>query len=184
MANDGKQNDVWVFDSSHTTAEFSARHMMISRVKGLFQKTEGKIYGTPDDWENAKAEVEIDVSSIYTRDEQRDGHLKSPDFFDAENHPTIRFETTGIKANGDDDYVVKGNLTIRGVTKEIELKGQFEGKVDKDPWGFERVGFSVEGKVNRQDFGLKWNTILETGGVMVGDMINISVHVEATKQAS
>lgn len=178
-----RQKNVWVFDSAHTTAEFSARHMMISRVRGLFQKTEGKIYGSPDDWEHAEAEMSIDVSSVYTRDDQRDGHLKSPDFFDVENYPTINFVTTSIKTVGDGEYTVKGNLTIRGVTKEMELKGQFEGRIEKDPWGFERVGFSVEGKLNRQDFGLKWNTILETGGVMVGDIVNISVHVEATRQA-
>ncbi|MEM0158574.1 MAG: YceI family protein [Thermoplasmataceae archaeon] len=171
----------WVFDKSHSSAEFSVRHMMISNVNGRFNEMDGFITGTPEDLEHAYAEVVIKAASVDTRDPQRDGHLKSPDFFDVNKYPEIRFVSKRIKKLSKDQYSIVGDLTIRGVTKEVELKGTFEGSL-KDPWGKTRMGITVEGQIDREDWGLKWNTILETGGVLVGNKVKITVHVEAVNQ--
>lgn len=174
---------VWLFDSAHTTADFSVRHMMISRVRGTFGKVTGRIEGSPEDWESANAKVEIEATSVYTREEDRDNHLRSADFLDVENHPKITFTTKKIEKVKGNGYKVLGDLTIRGTSKEVELDGEYEGTI-KDPYGNQRVGFTVEGEINRQDFGLKWNSILETGGLLVGDQVDLIVHVEAVKQSS
>lgn len=173
----------WVIDPAHTVAEFAVRHMMISTVKGRFAGVEGYILADPSDLTTAEAEVTIDAASVDTREPQRDEHLRSADFFDAANHPKITFRSRNVRRTGDNEYELTGDLTIRGVTREVTLRLTFEGQA-KDPWGNERAAFHVEGQVNRKDFGLNWNAVLEAGGVLVGEQVKISVDVEAIRQAA
>lgn len=172
----------WVLDPSHSLVEFSVKHMMIANVKGRFSKFEGSVTGDLPDLTTAEIAVTVDAASIDTRDEQRDGHLRSGDFFDVEKFPTLSFRSTRIERVSGDDYKITGDLTIRDVTKEVTLDATFEG-TGKDPWGNERAGFSAETKVNRKDFGLVWNVALETGGILVGEQVKISVQAQAVKQA-
>ena len=171
----------WTIDPAHSIAEFSVRHMMIATVKGRFKKMEGKIVGSLDDPEHASVEIAIDVNSIDTGEPQRDAHLRSADFFDAEHHPTLTFKSRRIERTGDGSYRVLGDLTMRGVTREVPVDVTFEGQV-KDPWGNQRAAFSAETKVNRKEWGLNWNALLEAGGVVVGDEVKIAVHIEAIRQ--
>ncbi|MGE5589428.1 MAG: YceI family protein [Bacillota bacterium] len=172
----------WVLDPSHTLAEFSVKHMMIATVKGRFSGVEGVVYADLPDFTTAEVEATIDASTVDTREGQRDAHLRSADFFDVEKFPKITFKSKRIDRNGD-DYRMIGDLTIRDVTREIALDVTFEG-TGKDPWGNERAGFSATGKVDRKDFGLQWNTVLETGGVLVGDQVKIAIEAELVKQAA
>ncbi len=172
----------WVIDPSHTLVEFSVKHMMIATVKGRFAGVEGTIVADPADLTSAAFDVKVDLSTIDTRDAQRDGHLRSADFFDVENHPAMTFKSKSVKAKGDDEYTLTGDLTIRGVTKEVAFDLTFEGQ-GKDPWGNEKLGFSAVGKINRKDFGLEWNVALESGGILVGETVKMEVHIEAAKQA-
>jgi polyisoprenoid-binding protein YceI len=171
----------WNIDNSHTLAEFSVRHLMISTVKGRFGEVSGKVVADDADPSRAQIEATINVASIDTREAQRDAHLRSADFFDAENFPTLTFRSTRIEKAGD-DFKVTGDLTIRGTTREVVLDVTSEGRV-KDPWGGERAGYSAKTKIKRSDFGLTWNMALETGGVVVGDEIKIALEVELVKQA-
>ena len=169
----------WNVDSSHSLAEFSVKHMMIATVKGRFSKVEGTIEADPENLAAAKFDVSVDVASIDTRDEQRDAHLRSADFFNAEEHPRLTFVTKSIKPQGE-NYLLIGDLTMRGVTHEVPFELTYEGS-GKDPWGNERIGFSAEAKVNRKDFNLNWNVALEAGGVLVGEQVKIAIQLEATK---
>ncbi len=153
---------------------------MIAKVKGTFHKFEATINADPEDLTTADIEFTVDMSSIDTRSEDRDNHLRSADFFDVENHPNMTFKSTSIKKTGDNEYDVTGDLTIRGVTKQETFKVVYEGG-GKDPWGNERAGFSAEGTIKRTDYGLVWNAALETGGVLVGEDVKISLEIEATK---
>jgi polyisoprenoid-binding protein YceI len=173
---------VYEIDPAHSSAHFSVRHMMISNVKGEFTKIAGTVTFDRDKPADSKVEAVIDVNSLHTRDEQRDGHLKSADFFDAANFPDIRFTSTSIEPDGDDEYRVKGNLTIHGVTKEITLKVEGPTPDVKDPWGNIKAGATATTKINRKDFGLSWNVALEAGGVLVGEDISISLELELTKK--
>jgi polyisoprenoid-binding protein YceI len=170
----------YTIDSTHTVVHFSVRHLMVSHVRGEFAKTTGTLSFDPDNPTASSVEATIDVSSIQTRDAQRDGHLKSADFLDVEKFPTITFKSTSVKPSGNGGEVT-GDLTIHGVTRPITL--EVEGPVPeiKDPWGMHRVGGSATGKLSRKDFGLTWNAALETGGVMVGDEVKISIEFEATR---
>lgn len=172
----------WVLDPSHSLAEFSVKHMMIATVKGRFRTFSGTIQANPADLTSAQFQVTIDMASIDTADTQRDDHLRSADFFEAEKHPQMSFQSKGVSAKGD-EYQLTGDLTIRGVTKEVSFDLTYEGQ-GKDPWGNERIAFSAETKINRKDFGLNWNTALEAGGVLVGEQVKIAVHLEAIKQAA
>lgn len=172
----------WNIDNSHTLAEFSVRHLMISTVKGRFGEVSGKVVGDDADPARAQIEATINVASIDTREPQRDAHLRSADFFDAENFPTLTFRSTRIEKGPGDDLKVTGDLTIRGTTREVVLDVTAEGRV-KDPWGGERAGYSAKTKIKRSDFGLTWNMALETGGVVVGDEVKIAIEVELVKQA-
>lgn len=167
----------WRIDTAHTEVEFSARHLMISNVKGRFSNPTGSVSYDPAQPGSLALNVSIPVATIDTRNEQRDAHLRSADFFDAEKHPTLTF--TGKRVEGDitGNFKLTGSLTIRGVTREITLDGTAEG-AGSDPWGNDRLGFSASGKINRKDFGLTWNQALETGGVVVGDEIKIIVNTE------
>lgn len=172
---------VWKFDPAHTLIEFGVKHMMVSTVKGRFNEFEGTIYGDPSDPTNSRVEVRINPASIDTRNEQRDGHLKSADFLDVENYPEITFKSTRIEEQDKNIYKVYGDLTIHGVTKEIELEASING-VGKSPYGHQVVGITVETLLSREEWGLKWNVALEAGGVMVGNTLKVSIEVEAIKQ--
>jgi polyisoprenoid-binding protein YceI len=175
MANTSLQ--AYAIDASHTTAEFVVRHLMITKVRGRFTGVSGTIDLAGDSTTPVSISAVIDTNTIDTREEQRDGHLKSPDFFDATNHPQITFKSTRIDGSGD-SFKVIGDLTIHGVTKEITLDTTFEGRA-VDPWGNSRVGYEAHGKISRKEFGLTWNQALEAGGVAVGDDVKIELNVEA-----
>ena len=170
----------WVVDKAHSEIEFSVRHMMISTVKGQFKDFEIDLNGSPDEPEKVSVNARIMTASVYTRDETRDGHLRSADFFDAEKHPVMTFKSDKVKALDKNHFEVSGSLTIRDVTKPVTLSAEIEGRI-KDPYGKDRIGLSVTGSINRKDFGLQWNMILEGGGLMVGDKVNMAFHLEATK---
>ena len=172
----------WVLDPSHSELAFKVRHMMITNVKGEFRNFDAAFTSTDLDFSKSAIEVTIDAASISTKDEQRDGHLRSPDFFDVEKYPTLSFQGKSLKKIEDEEYKLTGFLTIKGVKKEVELDVEFGG-ISKDPWGNEKVGFSIEGKINRKDFGLNWNAALETGGVLVSDEVKISAEVQFKKPA-
>lgn len=171
----------WVLDTAHSNVEFTVRHMMIAKVKGTFHEFTATIEADPEDLTTADIEFEIDVKSVDTRNADRDNHLRSADFFDADNHPKMTFKATRIVKKGDGEYEVTGDLTIRGVTRQETFDVTFEG-AGKDPWGNEKAGFSVSGAINRSHYGLTWNAVLETGGVMVSDEVKINLDIEAIKQ--
>jgi polyisoprenoid-binding protein YceI len=171
----------WAVDTAHSSIDFSVKHMMVSRTKGTFHNFEASVEADPSDLTTANIEVAIDLDSIDTRNNDRDNHLKSADFFDVENYPKITFKSTDIKKTDDGEYDVTGDMTIHGTTKPVTLNVEFEGQ-GKDPWGNEVAGFSGEGKIKRSDFGLTYNAALETGGVLIGDDVKISIQIEASKQ--
>ncbi|MBC7863059.1 MAG: YceI family protein [Bacteroidia bacterium] len=173
----------WNVDASHSKLGFSVTHMMVSETEGKFKIYEGKVSSaTETDFTNATIEFSVDVNSINTDDEKRDGHLKSDDFFNAEKFPKMTFKSTSMKAGKvKGTYVLEGNLTIRDVTKKVSLTVTTSGKSVKDPYGMTRMGFKVNGSISRKDFGLKWNAILEAGGVAVSEMVKIDCNIEVTK---
>ncbi len=171
----------WALDPTHSELVFKVRHMMITNVKGEFRKFDASITTDGQDFTKSSIDVTIDAASIFTNDEQRDGHLKSADFFDVEKYPTLTFKGKSFTKTGDEEYKLIGILTIKDVSKEVELDVEFGG-INKDPWGNEKVGFSVAGKINRKDFGLNWNAALETGGVLVSEEVKISAEVQFVKQ--
>lgn len=171
----------WKLDPSHTSVEFSAKHMMITTVRGRIADVEGMIYTDEEHPANSSVEAVLKGASLDTRSDQRDQHLRSADFLDTEKFPVITFKSKRVEG-AKDHFKLTGDLTIRGTTKEIALDVTFEGK-GKDPWGGERVGFTAAGKIDRRDFGLTWNQALETGGVLVANEIKINIEVQATKEA-
>jgi polyisoprenoid-binding protein YceI len=171
----------WGLDPMHSEINFKVKHMMIANVTGGFTKFNVNAETTSDDFSGAKVNFNADVNSITTHNEQRDGHLKSADFFDAEKFPHISFESTGITKKSDEEYVMNGNLKIKDVTKPVNLHVNFGG-IGKDPYGNTKAGFTVEGKINRKDFGLNWNAALETGGVLVGEELKLQAEIQLTKQ--
>jgi len=168
----------WTVDASHSNIGFSVRHLMVAKVRGRFADFAGTIT-IADDRLASKVDATVQASSIDTRDDGRDGHLRSGDFFDVEHHPTWTLASTGISANGD-DYVLHTNLTIKGVTKAVDFALEFDG-VAVDPWGNTKAGFTAEAEISRKDFGLEWNAALEAGGVVVGDAVKITLEIEALK---
>ena len=175
MANASLQ--AYAIDASHTTAEFVVRHLMITKVRGRFTQITGTVDLAEGSTVPAGISAVIEAASIDTREEQRDGHLKSADFFEAEKFPQITFKSTRAEGSGD-SFKIVGDLAIHGVTKEITLDTTFEGRA-VDPWGNSRVGYEAHGKISRKDFGLTWNQALEAGGVAVGDEVKIELNVEA-----
>jgi len=173
---------VYDIDPTHSSAHFSVRHLMISNVKGEFTKVTGTVTWDADNPTASKVEATIDVSSLHTRDEQRDGHLKSPEFFDLAQYPEIKFVSNSVQPDGHDEYLVKGGMTIHGVTREVELHVEGPTPEVKDPWGNVKAGAAATAKINRKDFGLGWNAPLETGGVMVGEEVKINLEVELTRR--
>jgi polyisoprenoid-binding protein YceI len=172
----------WTIDPTHSEIVFKVKHLMITNVKGEFRKFAGSINAEGEDFSKALINATIDASSIFTNEDNRDGHLKGADFFDVENYPEITFTGTSFKKVDEENYELKGVLTIKGVSKEVALDVEFGG-INKDPWGNEKAGFSITGKINRKDWGLNWNAALETGGVLVSDDVKISAEVQFVKQA-
>ncbi len=171
----------WVIDTAHTSVEFSVKHMMISTVRGRFAKFSGTLNIDPQHPERSSVEGAVETASIDTREPNRDQHLRSADFFDAEKYPTISFLSRRIEPQGDNRYKVIGDVTIKDVTRELVFNVTDEGK-GKDPWGNTHWGFTAEATLNRKDFGLNWNVALETGGWLVGDQIKINVEMEAIEK--
>jgi polyisoprenoid-binding protein YceI len=169
----------WALDPSHSELTFKVRHMMITNVKGEFKNF--SIEADGDDILKSSFIVNIEASSINTNNTDRDNHLKSADFFDVENQKVLSFKSTSFKQKDDDEFELKGLLTIKGISNEITLEVEFGG-INKDPWGNEKAGFSIEGKINRKDWGLNWNATLETGGVLVSDEVKLSGEIQFVKQ--
>ena len=171
----------WQIDPAHSHVAFSARHMMISKVRGRFENFSGTIDFEENNPAASTVNVEIDAASINTREEQRDGHLRSPDFLDADNYPQLTFRSKRVEQNSGDSGKLIGNLTIRGITKEVTLDVEYAGQA-KSPWGATSAGFSGTTTINRKDWGLEWNQALETGGFLVGDKVKIDIELELIKQ--
>ncbi len=167
-------------DPSHSSANFSIKHMMIAKVHGGFEKISGKFQYDASNLANSSVDVSIETASINTRESQRDTHLKSADFFDVEKYPAITFKSSRFEKNGDDLKII-GDLTIHGVTKSVTLDVEGPSDEMKDPWGNAKIGASATTKIKRKDFGLTWNAALETGGLLVGDDVNISIDVQFIK---
>jgi polyisoprenoid-binding protein YceI len=168
----------WKIDPAHSTAEFKVKHMMISNVKGSFSGLSGALRLDETDRTHSTVEASINVATLNTGDAQRDGHLKSGDFFDAEKFPTITFKSSNIDSTGGPDYEVTGDLTLHGITKSVIFVVEDVSTPTKDPWGNQRIGLSASTKINRKDFGLTWNSALESGGVLVGEEVIISLEVQ------
>ncbi|MGZ9583288.1 YceI family protein [Paenibacillus marinisediminis] len=172
----------WSVDPAHSSLDFSIRHMMVANVKGTFHSFEATIDADPSDLTTADIQFSVDLSSIDTRNNDRDNHLRSADFFDIEKFPQMTFTATNIVKRADGDYDVTGDLSLHGVTRSETFVVTFEG-AGKDPWGNEKAGFSGTGSINRSDYGLTYNAALETGGILIGDTVKIAIGVEAAKQA-
>ncbi len=172
----------YTIDPAHSVADFKVRHLMVSNVRGEFSGVSGTVEYDEANPGNSKLEAVIDATTIQTRDAQRDAHLKSADFLDVEKYPTIKFVSKKVVKTGDEEHKVTGDLTIHGVTKEVTLEVEGPGSEVKDPWGNVKLGASAKTKINRKDFGLVWNVALETGGVVVGEEVQIHLDLELTKQ--
>lgn len=173
----------WNIDPSHSAIHFSVRHMVVSKTRGRFTKWSGEVSFDPENPKASSVQVNIEPASVDTADAQRDGHLRSADFFDVEKFPQATFRSTKVEGAGDDKYRVTGDLTLHGVTRPVVFEALHEG-TGKDPWGGERAGFSASLSIDRREFGLQWNKALETGGVLVGDKVELTLEVEAVKQAA
>jgi polyisoprenoid-binding protein YceI len=171
----------WFIDAAHSEIHFKVKHLVISNVTGSFSKFEGIMYTLKDDFTDAEIEFSIDANSIDTNQPDRDTHLKSPDFFDAAKYPVITFKSKNIRKKSGSEYTLKGDLTMHGVKKEIELNVE-HGGVIKDPWGITKAGFEITGTINRKDFGFTWNTVTETGGLVVAEEVKILINVELARQ--
>ena len=171
----------WQIDPAHSEINFTVRHMMISNVRGQFETFSGTVDFNEDDPAASSVDVQIETASINTREAQRDAHLKSPDFLDTEGHPYMTFKSKHVVKTSDNTGRITGDLTIRGVTREVMLEVEYAGQA-KSPWGTLSAGFSATTRINRKDWGLEWNQVLETGGVLVGDEIKIAIEIEVVKQ--
>lgn len=174
-------NHTWNIDPAHTRANFSVRHMMISWVNGEFDKITGTVTFDPQHPAHTEVDIRIGAASINTRDEQRDAHLKSPDFLDVEKFPYLSFKSKKVDVLDDQHAKLTGDLTIRDITREVVLDVEYAGMV-KSPWGSTSAGFTANTKINRKDWNLTWNVALETGGVLVGEMVNITIQLELVRQ--
>ena len=172
----------WIIDPSHSEVQFKVKHLVISTVTGSFKEYEGEAESTTDDFTDAKATFSATVNSIETNAAQRDEHLKSPDFFDAANHPKINFVSTSLLKKSGSDYTLKGDLTIKGKTNQVELNVEFGG-IANDLYGQTKAGFEITGKINRQDYGLTWGALTEAGGIVVSDDVKLQLNIQLTKQA-
>jgi len=171
----------WVLDPAHSEILFKVKHMMITNVKGEFREFAAELLSEGNNFIADSIKVNINASSIFTNNNDRDAHLRGTDFFDVDNYKELTFVGKSLKKIDDENFQLTGDLTIKGVTKEIILDVEFGG-INKDPWGNEKAGFSINGKINRKDWGLTWNAALETGGVLVSDEVKISAEVQFVKQ--
>ncbi|MEJ2883732.1 YceI family protein [Pedobacter sp. GR22-6] len=171
----------WALDPTHSELQFKVKHLMITTVTGSLKSFSASLTSEGDDFENGSVSFEAEIGSLDTGNTDRDNHLKSGDFFDAEQHPKVSFTSTSLEKDGS-DYIIKGDLTIKGVTKAVKLNAEFGG-IATDPWGNTKAGFTLSGKINRTDFGLSWNAALETGGVMVSEEVKIAGELQFVKQA-
>ena len=171
----------WVLDPTHSEIGFKVKHMMFSNVSGKFQQFTATIAADDDNFENAEVEFSAETASITTGNADRDKHLMSADFFDAEKHPQIAFKSVSFTKEGEDVYHLKGNLTLHGISKPVSLVAEFGG-IAQDPWGNTKAAFSVSGKLNRKDWGLNWNAALEAGGVLVSDEVRLEIELQFVKQ--
>lgn len=175
-------NTSWVIDPTHSEVQFKVKHLVISTVTGAFKSFEGGATSNGEDFDGAEVHFSAEIASIDTNMEARDQHLKSGDFFDAENHPKLSFQSTSLKKKSDEEYALEGNLTIKGVTQPVSLKAEFGGQA-KDFYGNLKAGFELSGKISRQAFGLTWNGITEAGSVVVSDEVKIIANIQLTAQA-
>ena len=173
----------WIIDPTHSEVQFKVRHLLVSNVSGQFKEFTADVETEGDDISTAKVHFSADLSSISTNNEQRDAHLRSSDFFDADNHPQVTFESTKMEKVDDENYKMYGKLTMRGVTKEIVLPVEFGGIV-KDPWGNIRTGVSASGKINRKDYGVSFSMVSETGGILLGEDVAVHINAEFVKEAA
>jgi polyisoprenoid-binding protein YceI len=171
----------WEIDPSHSQATFTVKHMMFSTVRGQFKVLSGHVHIDEQHPENSWVDAQVDASSVDTRDERRDGHLKSPDFFDVQNYPTLTFKSNKIEHVSGDEYKVYGDLTMRGVSKPVVFDGEYNGQ-GKSPYGILVAGLSAKTKINRKDWGLNWNAALESGGVLVSDQVTIEIDLEVLQK--
>ena len=172
----------WKLDPAHSLAEFKVKHMMISNVKGQFSDIAGSLELDESDVTRSRAVCSVETASVSTREEQRDAHLRSADFFDAEHFPQLTFRSTQVTRKGEEELEVTGELTIRGVTRPVTFHVEGPTPPAKDPWGNLRVGLAATTKISRKDFGLIWNAVLETGGIMVGDEVTITIDAQFIRQ--
>jgi len=175
------QDTKWVLDPTHSEVYFKVKHLMISTVTGQFKKFTGSVETDGDDFSTAKIQFAADVDSISTNNEQRDAHLKNGDFFDADNHPQLIFDSDKLEKIDDEEYALYGTLTIRGTSKRVKLNVQFGG-LTNDPWGNTRAGFSVSGKIDRDDYGVSFGAVTETGGLLLGNEVKVFAEVQFVKQ--
>lgn len=174
------QITTWAIDPTHSEVLFKVKHLVISTVTGKFEKFDGHIQWDGEDLEQAEAAFSAEIDSIDTGVADRDGHLKSDDFFNASSYPVLSFKSSSIKSKGDDTYVMIGDLTIRDVTKQVELEIVYGGNVT-DPYGQHKAGFEISGKINRKDFGLKWSAVTEAGSVVVSDTVTLALNIQVVK---
>jgi polyisoprenoid-binding protein YceI len=171
----------WAIDASHSNIQFSVSHMVVAEVTGRFAEFSGTVITTKDDFTDAKGEVTIKTASVNTDNAKRDEHLKSDDFFDAVKYPEIKFISKSVAKADDDSYLVEGELTMKGITKPIKLEAVYKGQI-KDPWGGTRAGWKAKSSLDRFDYGLTWNKLIESGGLVVGRTIELNFNVELVKQ--
>jgi len=171
----------WAIDTAHSEVHFKVKHMMVSTVTGAFDEFEGKAESSSEDFTNANIEFSANIDSINTKNGQRDGHLKSEDFFNAEKFPKMTFKSTKFTKTDEDEFELIGDLTIRDVTKSVKLEVEFNGTA-VDPYGNTKAGFEIKGKINRKDFGLKWGAVTEAGSVVVGDQVKLDINIQLIKQ--
>lgn len=171
----------WTIDAVHSEVGFKIKHLVISNASGKFTSFEGSAETTTDDFSDAKIHFSADINSVHTGNEQRDGHLKSPDFFDAEKFPKLNFESTSFTKKDGEEYSLKGNLTLHGITKPVELAVEFGG-IQKSLYGQTVAGFEVNGKIKRADFGLVWSAVTEAGGLVLGEDVKLHINLELIKQ--
>lgn len=180
---DNTQNTTkWALDTAHSEVQFKVKHLVISTVTGTFQAFAGEMESDNESFENASIKFSVDINSINTNNPDRDAHLKSDDFFNAEKFPAMNFASTSMKKLEDGNYELKGNLTIRDVTKEVVLNAEYGG-IMVDPWGNTKAGFEVNGKINRKEYNLMWSAVTESGGIVVSDEVRLQINVEFSKQA-
>jgi polyisoprenoid-binding protein YceI len=175
------EKTAWVIDPTHSEIQFKVKHLVISTVTGSFKSFGGNANTSGERFENAEISFEAHVNSIFTNQNDRDYHLKSADFFDAENHPKLSFKSTSMTKTDDDEFELNGDLTIKGITKSVKLEVEFGGEMT-DPYGNHKAGFELKGKINRKDFGLAWSAVTEAGGIVVGDEVKLLANVQLVKQ--